>query len=76
MARLCRSDSFLSIPAHLSHGFRKLDRRLVPVEVGDVEVVALAVAVEDRGRCRRRRLVRLDKGNVASLLRGGQVGKA
>ena len=78
MVRLCRSDSFLFVvdPAHLSHGFRKLDRGLVPVEVGDVEVVTLAVAVEDRGRRRRRRLVRLDEGDVASLLRRGQVSES
>lgn len=38
------------------------------VEVGDVEIVALAVAVQEGGRGGRRRLVRLHESNVARLL--------
>lgn len=53
---------------HLSYGFRQLDGRLVPVEVGHVESVSLSVAEQDRGQCRRCGLVGLHERHVAGLL--------
>lgn len=52
---------------HLLHRLREFDGRAVALEVGDVQLMALRVAVQDgRGRSRRG-LVGLDKSYVARL---------